>query len=411
MKRPHLGQRVLWAFFALTLLCSVLFTALNLLFVYTTEDRFFQRQLELEVERQKTLPVPSTPPYPYLRLVVDPAQFPADLAGQFRPDVMRAEYAGQEGRHYHLQAFKHAAFSQPIYVVAEASQELVVRPTLNRMLAVYGVLFSLVLVFSLIIARYLARRVHAPLKELVTIVEQEIIPVGFAHRFEDQELYVLADQLEQSLLRLQRFAERERNFSRDVSHELRTPLAVIQTSCELLLMGDADGVASQRLRQIRDASQQMHELIETMLLLARETSNQEVSTTLLKPLLLELWERQMVWRVRDDLKLVLEVSDDAVVAVSSSRLRLLLSNLLQNVFAHSASGNVTLNWDGLNLQISNPLVYESLPRSEFSGFGNSIAQRLADQCACSISSWHDVNTWYTKLLPVAQVNRTSNLSI
>ncbi len=398
MNRPHFGHRVLWAFFASTLLCGFLFSALNLLFVYTTEDQFFQRQLELEVQRQQTLPAPSPPPYPYLRVYVDSAMFPSDLASQFRPDVKHAEYAGQEGRHYHLQAFMHPAFTRPIYVVAEASQELVVRPTLNKMLLVYGVVFSLVLVFTLIVARYLARRVHAPLNKLVTIVEQNPIPVGFAQTFEDQELFVLAKQLEQSLLRLQRFAEREKNFSRDVSHELRTPLAVIQTSCELLMMTAFDEANSQRLKQIRDASQQMHELIETMLLLAREESGREASITLLKPLLLELWAQQKSWNTRADLCLVLDMPDDAAFAVSLTHLRILLSNLLQNTFAHSGAGQVKICLEGDRLRLSNPLNNNALSQTGRRGFGRAIAQRLADQCACSISYWYDEQTWYLDLI-------------
>lgn len=397
MNRSHLGHRVLWAFLASILLCGLLFTALNLLFVYTTEDSFFQRQLELEVQRQQTLPAPSPPPYPYLRVYVDSATFPPDLASQFRPDVMRAEYTGQEGRHYHLQGFMHSAFPRPIYVVAEASQELVVRPTLNRMLVVYGVVFSLVLVFALVVARHLARRVHAPLKKLVTIVEQDTIPVGFAREFEDQELYLLADKLEQSLLRLQHFAEREKNFSRDVSHELRTPLAVIQTSCELLLMTAFDEINSQRLRQIRDASQQMHELIESMLLLAREESSHEASTPLLKPLLLELWGQQKNWQNRADLTLILEMPDDAEFAASPIYLRILLNNLLQNAVAHSGAGQVHIRLVGDRLQISNPLSKNVMIRTGRRGFGRAIAQRLADQCAVSISYCDDENDWYVAI--------------
>jgi signal transduction histidine kinase len=73
--------------------------------------------------------------------------------------------------------------------------------------------------------------------------------------------------------------EREKEFTGNVSHELRTPLTAIKTSCELL---DHDATISAkskvRLRQIDRAADNMIDLINALLLLAREDSAADVGS-------------------------------------------------------------------------------------------------------------------------------------
>ena len=90
--------------------------------------------------------------------------------------------------------------------------------------------------------------------------------------------------------------------------------------------------------------------------------------------------------------------DDAAFAVSLTHLRILLSNLLQNTFAHSGAGQVKICLEGDRLRLSNPLNNNTLSQTGRRGFGRAIAQRLADQCACSIFYWYDEQTWYLDLI-------------
>lgn len=195
--------------------------------------------------------------------------------------------------------------------MTEVSQQLVVRPVLHPMLAVYGGLLALFLLLALALGWYLARRAVAPLQQLALLVSQEPVAAGFAGQFHDKEISILAQKLESSLLRLQQFAERERLFSRDASHELRTPLTVIQSSCELLLLQPPiDMAAQRRLLQIAIACGQMQQLIDSLLLLAREGEGQQLSAATLAPLLLQLWQQQQQWQPRTDLQLDLQLPAD-----------------------------------------------------------------------------------------------------
>lgn len=415
--RPQLRQRILAGFVVLALLCSMLFALLNLLFMYVTEDSILERQLQAEVARQQQLSQPAAPPYAYLKLYQQASALPADLQAVYH-GATRGEFRGEAGRHYHLRQFHHPALPQPLYLVAEVSSQLVVRPLLQQMLLIYGLVCLVFLALALLLGWYLARRVGAPLTELAKLVQQQPLPLPFAQRFTDAEAYALASRLEQSLLQLQQYGERERQFSRTASHELRTPLSVIQTSCELLQLSAHDEVSRRRLSQIQQASQQMQQLIETLLGLARATPP---ASSIDWPLLLtQSWQRQQQWQPRPALTLTFAGDSNGEYAAEHIEqshgknawqlpvepLQLLLDNLLQNVLRHSADGCCQVLITPTRIQLSNPIAPLSAASESAAsealagglhGFGSDIASRLAQQCGLQLEQQVIGNSWQLAL--------------
>lgn len=397
-KKTSLSLRIRAAFLLLVLACGVLFGLLMLVFVYTTEDALFYQRLDQEIARQQLLPAPVPPLDPHLQLFQSASQFPADLAAAYQAEPNASELPGTAGRHYHLRRWSHPAQPQPLFLVTEVSQQLVVRPVLRTMLTVYGSLLAVFLLLALGLGWYLARRASRPLQQLAMLVQQEPLPTGFASQFQDQEISLLAQKLEQSMLRLQQFAERERLFSRDASHELRTPLAVIQSSCELLLLNPpADADATRRLQQIASACTQMHLLIQSLLLMAREAEVSVVSPVFLAATVQQLWQQQQQWQPRPELTLQLQLPETLTFIAPPELLQLLLSNLLQNIWRHSAAGTVCISAGDHWLQLENPRTIHPGAASALSGFGQGIALRLAQACALELYSEATAAMWRSRL--------------
>jgi signal transduction histidine kinase len=90
----------------------------------------------------------------------------------------------------------------------------------------------------------------------------------------DSDVEVLVAALHSFAKRLDAFVERERNFTRDASHELRTPLTVMKVAADVL--ADEEGLspfAQRSLDRIRRSVREMEALIETFLVLARESES------------------------------------------------------------------------------------------------------------------------------------------
>jgi signal transduction histidine kinase len=383
----------------LALCCAALFSLINLLFVYTVEDQFFYQQLTQEAARQQTLASPQLPASPFIQLYQQQADFPADLSAAMDESPTQREFAGQQGRHYHVLRFQHPALEQPLWLVTEVSQQLVVRPIRNRMLWFYAGVTLLMVVLAAAIGWWLSRRATRPLLALVKLVAHtEPLPSQFAGRFPDNEIGLLARTLEQAFARLQQFVERERAFSRDASHELRTPLSLIQSSAELLqLQADLSASDQQKVQTIIGACQQMTQLINTLLTLSREESvPASTQPVLLLPLLEQLIIQHRQLLQQQQLVLDLQVAAQLQLAVPAVLLQMILANLLQNACSHSLPGTVRIQADQQQLLISNPMRLASLPaepaalfargrHSSGYGVGLGIVQRLCQHCGIGLS--------------------------
>lgn len=123
----------------------------------------------------------------------------------------------------------------------------------------------------------MARKVMAPISRLAQQVRHrdQLHPLAppLAPQYPEDEVGQLADAFDSTLGQVRQSLERERLFTSDVSHELRTPLMVIATSCELLAENNLDARGREQLERISRASQEMQELVQTFLQLARDKTN------------------------------------------------------------------------------------------------------------------------------------------
>ena len=140
--------------------------------------------------------------------------------------------------------------------------------------AVVLVGFVLSLALAVFLGWILARKVMAPVVRLARQVRHRDQLLGLAPPlapdYAADEVGELAVAFDATLGRLRQALTRERLFTSDVSHELRTPLMVLASSCELLLENPGiDQRGRAQVERIARACEEMRELVQTFLMLAR----------------------------------------------------------------------------------------------------------------------------------------------
>ena len=395
--RRRLRNRLMLAFAGFTLLVAALFALYVLLFVYTVEDQLFETMLDREVAAQQAYHAEhgrwTAPRDGFMSIVATTANLPDGIADVLHAEPRRREFTGAEGRHYHVRLLKTAGSSDSAWLVAEVSSLLVVRPMRAQILQLLAWSGFAMVVLALLLGGWLARRTTAPLSRLADAVGDatpDRLPPGFTAGFPDDEVGVVARRLDDLIVRVRDFVEREREFTRDASHELRTPLTVIRTATERLGMeAGLSDTARRHLDHIAQSSRQLEQTVVLLLSLAREQASPEAElATALLPVLERVIVEQSPLLEHKPVEVQVDVAGDVFTRLPPTVLNILLSNLVGNAFAHTREGRVVIDMDDRTLRISNPGAevtdgdYAPFAKSSDSsgfGLGRSIVQRLCDR--------------------------------
>ena len=127
-----------------------------------------------------------------------------------------------------------------------------------------------------------AGRAIAPVRRLaqdVEAIEPSQRPAArFAPNFAADEVGALAQAFDRYQDKLYEYIRRERAFTADASHELRTPLAVIRGALEVMLDGGTcDGPTEVRLKRMQRGSDELRDLLDALLLLARSDEHEHTA--------------------------------------------------------------------------------------------------------------------------------------
>lgn len=267
--------------------------------------------------------------------------------------------------------------------------------------AVVLVGFVLALGLAVFLGWILARRVMAPVVRLARQVRHRDQLLGLAPPlapdYASDEVGELAVAFDATLGRLRQALTRERMFTSDVSHELRTPLMVLASSCELLLENPAlDERARAQVERIARACEEMRDLVQTFLMLARTQREDASMTPKLKvgqaaEQLLALWRKPIESK---GLKLVVNTHEDlSQESYNATFLLAVMGNLLRNALHYTDHGFIalTLQPNGFRVEDSGvgipeekreamflPFVRGTEQRGEGLGLGLSLVQRICE---------------------------------
>ncbi|MBR2214256.1 MAG: HAMP domain-containing protein [Selenomonadaceae bacterium] len=161
------------------------------------------------------------------------------------------------------------------------------------------------------------------------------------------ELYELADTLNHMLDRLQQGFASQQRFVSDASHELRTPVTVLLGYADLLTRWGKDDpeVLAESIASIRSEAENMQELIERLLFLARadqkrQTLHMEELDT--APLLADVMKKMEL--TAPNHSLTLTANDNGSVMADGGALRQLLRIFLDNAVKYTPDGGkITLS--------------------------------------------------------------------
>ena len=157
------------------------------------------------------------------------------------------------------------------YTLVQEQDEFEARERALFDIVLAGFVFSVLGAWAL--GRLMADRVMTPLRRLAEAVRHpgQLLPLApsLAPEYPDDEVGQLAAAFDSTVGALRQSLEREQLFTSDVSHELRTPLMVVATSCELLQQGELSAQQRAQVQRIERAAQEMHDLVQIFLHLAR----------------------------------------------------------------------------------------------------------------------------------------------
>jgi signal transduction histidine kinase len=206
------------------------------------------------------------------------------------------------------------------------------------------------IVVTVVMASFGVSRLVSPLRSLARHIDGlkpgvpgqrvEVDPRG------SSELYVIAAALNDYLARNEQFVERERVFISTASHELRTPIAVITGAAELALEQPAlPDRARQQMQRVHRTAQGVEQLIQLLLVLAREPARlaalkERIPLDQLVPDIIEDHRHLMGDK---DLQIAVQGLAHVDIIAPLGVVQAAIGNLLRNAIENSGRGTITIN--------------------------------------------------------------------
>jgi signal transduction histidine kinase len=266
---------------------------------------------------------------------------------------------------------------------------------------------ALTTLLSFLVGHRLSRRVIQPILKLINEVSAKAefrgLPEGRAQfdekAYPPDEIGALVKALDRFSDKLYDFARRESYFSADVSHELRTPVAVISGVAEVLYeLPELNDPVRRRLATIYRNAGRMSQVLEAMLLLAKEEVPDDDPSCSLKDVISEaiadcmpsLEGRPVVISSRE----LAHVS----LPVERSLVYVLISNVLRNACAYTREGSIEVSLDSTCLKVADTGIgipetrlnemfsrYTKGQESAGYGLGLSIVSRICERLRWEIA--------------------------
>ncbi|MGY6630283.1 MAG: sensor histidine kinase [Wenzhouxiangella sp.] len=211
----------------------------------------------------------------------------------------------------------------------------------------------------------------------------------------DSEVDTLVSAFNQFIDRMESFIERERTFTRNASHELRTPLAVVKANLNLLAKFDEPERRARVVERMSRTVTDMEALVETLLILARESESKlSWSLVLINDLIAEICDQVRRAVPRENVELSIRATGLVEIEAPERVVAIVFTNLIRNAMTYTESGQVEIVIESNRVSVKDTGVgmsesdlermfepfYRGHDRSnEGYGLGMAIVRRLCDR--------------------------------
>ena len=295
--------------------------------------------------------------------------------------------------------------------------------------------FPLILILLFLIARFFAGRSIKPVRTIIETSSQitkDNLQTRIPLPQNKDELYVLSENINNLLSRIENAIDREKQFTSDASHELRTPLAVIKGTMEVLIRKPRNQQEyEEKIQFCISEVDRLNHMVDQLLLLARfenQKQNVKQETIYLNALVLDNLTRFSEKSESKKLKIKTEFTEDYYLISDNYLVSIIISNLISNAIKYSnPNGEIAIELGKTNDEVTfsitdygvgiakNDLdkIFNSFYRSDVSnhpeikgtGLGLSIVKRLCDLLKLEIAVESNLNqgTKFVLSFPLAKL--------
>lgn len=295
--------------------------------------------------------------------------------------------------------------------------------------------FPLILILLFLIARFFAGRSIKPVRTIIETSSQitkDNLQTRIPLPQNKDELYVLSENINNLLSRIENAIDREKQFTSDASHELRTPLAVIKGTMEVLIRKPRNQQEyEEKIQFCISEVDRLNHMVDQLLLLARfenQKQNVKQESIYLNALVLDNLTRFSEKSESKKLKIKTEFTEDYYLLSDNYLVSIIISNLISNAIKYSnPNGEIAIQLEKTNDKVTfsitdygvgidkNDLdkIFNSFYRSDVSnhpeikgtGLGLSIVKRLCDLLKLEIAVESDLNqgTKFVLSFPLAKL--------
>ena len=293
----------------------------------------------------------------------------------------------------------------------------------------------IILILLFFIARFFAGRSIKPVRSIIETSNQitkDNLKTRIPLPSNKDELFVLSQNINNLLDRVENAIEREKQFTSDASHELRTPLAVMKGTMEVLIRKPRNQQEyEEKINFCISEVDRLNHMVDQLLLLARfENQKQNIKNevvylnTIILDNLIRLSEKIEVKKIKVNTLFL----NDCYIESDNYLVSIIISNLLSNAIKYSKiNGKININLvqnsntilfsvldNGIGISTADfDKIFNSFYRSDVqnhaeikgTGLGLSIVKRLCDllKIEISVASEQNIGSEFKLIFPLAEL--------